>query len=304
MFDKLTRCFGKVKYKAIQNSPELYLVAGTVLLGVGIVAACRATLKADEVLDDLKEELDKIEETRETAQKIADETEGRVEKYSEADRIEDIKNAKIQHSVQIAREFVLPALCIAGGLGCMYRGHFVLKDRYLGMTAAYESVRALFRKYRDRVVAEQGLAADQRYLYGTKNVDIVDMNPDGTVADVQKAGDPDIKAMPGIMLFDSYSKRFVKDRNANAMTVATVESWANRTLQRRGYLFLSEVLEELDMPPVPHGNCFGWVFGGEGDNRVDLRAVVCPGTTVYEVEIDPNFDGDISKIYPKYDVTH
>ena len=67
MFDKLTRCFGKVKYKAIQNSPELYLVAGTVLLGVGIVTACRATLKADEVLDDLKQELDKINETRETS---------------------------------------------------------------------------------------------------------------------------------------------------------------------------------------------------------------------------------------------
>lgn len=304
MFEKVTRCFGKMKYKAIQNSPELYLVAGTVLLGVGIVTACRATLKADEILDDLKEELDKIEETKEASDKIAEETEGRVERYTETDRNEDIKNSKIQHSVQIAREFVVPALCIAGGLGCMYRGHFVLKDRYLGMTAAYESVRMLFRKYRDRVIADQGLEADQRYLYGTKNTSIVDMNPDGTVSNVQKADDPDVKAMPGVMLFDSYSKKFVKDRNANAMTVSTVESWANRLLHRRGYVFLSEILEELDMPAVPHGNCFGWVSGGDGDNRIDLRAVICPGTTVYEVEIDPNFDGDISKIYPKYDISH
>lgn len=304
MFDKLMRGIGKVKYKAIQNSPELYLAAGTILLGVGIVTACRATLKADEILDDLKEELDKIDETKAASDKIKEETGSSDERYPEEARVEDIKNTKIQHSVQIAREFVIPALCIAGGLGCMYRGHFVLKDRYLGMTAAYESVRMLFRKYRDRVVADHGLEADQRYLYGTKDTSIVDMNPDGTVSSVQKADDPDVKAMPGIMLFDSYSKKFVKDRNANAMTVSGVESWANRLLHRRGYVFLSEILEELDMPAVPHGNCFGWVYGGDGDDRIDLRAVVCPGTTVYEVEIDPNFDGDISKIYPQYDVSH
>lgn len=304
MLDKVSRFMGKMKLKAIANAPELYLAAGTVLIAGGIVTACKATLKADEVLDDLKVAVDKINETRELAVEYMEKTETKEDRYPVEVMAEDLKNAKIQHGVRIVKEFAIPAVLITAGFGCLYRGHFVLKDRYLGMTAAYESVKALFRKYRDRVVAEQGIEADQRYLFGEKKCDVVAMNPDGTVSEVVKSPDPDVKQTPGVMLFDSYSKYFVKDKTANAMRVASGESWANRLLQRRGWVLLNDVLEHLDMPLVPYGNMFGWVFGGEGDNRIDLRAVVCPGTCVYEVEIDPNFDGDITKLITQFDRTH
>lgn len=304
MLNKARRFVGKMKLKAIANAPELYLAAGTILIAGGIVTACRATLKADDILDDLKGEIDKINETRELAVEYMEKSETSEDKYPVTMMAEDLKNTKIQHSVSIVKEFAIPAVMIAAGFGCLYRGHFVLKDRYLGMTAAYESVKALFRQYRDRVVADQGLEADQKYLFGTKECDVVTMNADGTVGEVVKAAEADVKATPGVMLFDSYSRYFVKDRTANAMKVASTETWANQQLYSRGWVLLSEVLEHLDMPMVPHANCFGWVFGGEGDNRVDLRAVVCPGTCVYEVEIDPNFDGDISKIIAQYDRTH
>lgn len=303
MLDKLTRFAGKMKLKAIANAPELYLAAGTVLIAGGIVTACRATLKADDILDDLKVEIDKINETRELAVEYMEKSETKEDRYPETMMAEDLKNTKIQHSVSIAKEFAIPAVMIAAGFGCLYRGHFVLKDRYLGMTAAYESVKALFRQYRDRVVAEQGIEADQKYLFGTKECDVVTMNPDGTTQ-VTKVEEADIKQTPGVMLFDSYSKFFVKDRLANASTVGAAESWANRRLYSRGWVLLNEVLERLDMPIVPNGNCLGWVFGGEGDNRIDLRMVVCPGTCEYEIEIDPNFDGDITKLITMYDRSH
>ncbi|MBQ1412288.1 MAG: hypothetical protein IIY93_03760, partial [Clostridia bacterium] len=57
--------FDRIGFKLRKASPEILIVAGVVGTAAGIVMACKATLKVNDILDDTKEQLDKIHECAE-----------------------------------------------------------------------------------------------------------------------------------------------------------------------------------------------------------------------------------------------
>ena len=64
-----------------------------------------------------------------------------------------------------------------------------------------------------------------------------------------------------------------KDPEYNLMYLKTQERYANDILRHRGYIFLNEVCDMLDIPKTKVGQIVGWVYDEEnplGDNYVDF----------------------------------
>ena len=80
--NKVTRKLYKVKFGLKKHSPEILVVAGTVGVVTSAVMACKATLKVNAVIDEAKENLNKIEVAGQKGVTEAGET------YTE----EDVKN--------------------------------------------------------------------------------------------------------------------------------------------------------------------------------------------------------------------
>lgn len=73
--------------------------------------------------------------------------------------------------------------------------------------------------------------------------------------------------------FDYRSLRWFKDPITNRRTLRVIQDHANDILKARGYIFLNEVYDLLDIPKTPIGQVVGWTYNKGnplGDNYVDF----------------------------------
>ena len=71
----------------------------------------------------------------------------------------------------------------------------------------------------------------------------------------------------------------------------TVQSFFNEKLRVNGYVFLSEILEYLELGVTTFYQVVGWTFNGDGDGFIDF-GITC-SEHPYVFELDFNCDGCI-----------
>ena len=94
--------------------------------------------------------------------------------------------------------------------------------------------------------------------------------------------------------FDSSSKAWYEDNDYNLLALRATANRFSDLLENRGYVFLRDILETLDLPITKDSITVGWYFDTSNkfvDNYVDI--------TVHELGdetymLDFNVDGDIS----------
>ena len=64
IMNKVSGTFGKIGFKLQKHSPEIFMVVGIIGATATTVVACKATLKAKTVLDETKEKMDGIHESK------------------------------------------------------------------------------------------------------------------------------------------------------------------------------------------------------------------------------------------------
>lgn len=94
--------------------------------------------------------------------------------------------------------------------------------------------------------------------------------------------------------FDESCRGWTADRNYNVMYLKNQQNFCNELLRKRGYLFLRDVYEMLDIPITKVSCIVGWIYEEHneiGDNYVEF---------IYDEEdestcimIDFNVDGCI-----------
>ena len=89
-----TRTFNRAGLKLKKHSPEIMVTAGVIGVVASAVMACKATTKASSIVDEMKEEMDKIHK----AADMVDE-----EIYSEEDLKKDTSIVYIQTGVKFAK---------------------------------------------------------------------------------------------------------------------------------------------------------------------------------------------------------
>lgn len=256
------KVFRRAGLKIVKHSPELLLITG---IGCGVAAAvtaCKATLKAEEILDKHEQNMDIIKEAEEISKTDENEV------YTEEEKVRDKITAYTKTVVEFIKLYG-PSLALgAASVACILASYGIMRKRYLGALAAFKSVSEAFKRYRKAVIEDQGLEADKIYFQGGRKVTV--KNENGT-EETRVALPEDVSNYSQYAkFFDASSREWEKDNpEYNLLFLKSVQEHCNNIFHARGHLFLNEVYDALDIPRTAAGAVVGWVEGN-GDDYIDF----------------------------------
>ena len=261
---------GKAEFTIKKNSPEILLGAGIVGFVGTIVLACRATCRADEVLEFHRKKIKDIEDAKEIADADPEgEMSYDIEIYRQDKAIRYLKTTG-----NLAKLYAPTVAVGALSLACILTSRNIMQKRYLGVVAAYNGLSAAFEEYRKRVRDEYGEGLDKHFRYGTtyEELPVYDENGKKTKEKEQVE-----KTETGMVMQTDDSCRFFDSSNPNwdknpafsMMWLRGQQNILNDILHTRGHVFLNEVYDALGFPHTPQGAVLGWI-DGEGDNCIDF----------------------------------
>lgn len=261
---------GKAEFTIKKNSPEILLGAGIVGFVGTVVLACRATCRADEVLEFHRRKIKDIEDAKEIADADPEgEMSYDIEIYRQDKAIRYLKTTG-----NLAKLYAPTVAVGALSLACILTSRNIMQKRYLGVVAAYNGLSAAFEEYRKRVRDEYGEGLDKHFRYGTtyEELPVYDENGKKTKEKEQVE-----KTETGMVMQTDDSCRFFDSSNPNwdknpafsMMWLRGQQNILNDILHTRGHVFLNEVYDALGFPHTPQGAVLGWI-DGEGDNCIDF----------------------------------
>ena len=263
----------RLKLKLAKRSPEILMVAGVVAIVGGVVAACKSTLKVEEVLDNHKDKLDEIKELPSQVNPVED-----VEYPAEVQKA-DIAKLYLRTGLEFAKLYAIPIGLTTGGILALLTASRQYKKRYLGAVAAYNGVAEAFKQYRQRVIEDRGVDKDHEYLYGKgtkKTIEKKTVNDKGD--EVYSKGQAVIMDNGELVTLSDYAQFFAHgistqwDPNEyyNRTFINGKMKWWNNIFRDRGHVFLNEVLDDLGFPMTDAGAVIGWIRNpADGIEAVD-----------------------------------
>lgn len=270
----LTRTYHKVKFKAAKRSPEILLITAGVGAVASAVGACFATKKTCDVLavSNADNEVLEIRASEATDAVVREEMQ------------QEIKKNKTMTRLKVVSYYLPPVTGMALSLLAGYGSHHVLSKRYVGAVAYAATINEAFEQYRKRVVENFGEETDKKLFYnaGFNDVEEEVLNEDGTTEKVStKVGYSESENFPGYtVVFDEENPNGRGGFDYSKMFVRCVENWAEIQLQTNGYLFLSDVLDQLGYDRKKNKELYrvaqvvGWWTDDEkSDGHVDFQAL-------------------------------
>lgn len=264
------RFAGKAEFTIKKNSPEILLGAGIVGFVGTVVLACRATCRADEVLEFHRRKIKDIEDAKEIADADPEgEMSYDIEIYRQDKAIRYLKTTG-----NLAKLYAPTVAVGALSLACILTSRNIMQKRYLGVVAAYNGLSAAFEEYRKRVLDEYGEGLDKHFRYGTTydELPVYDENGKKTKEKEQVEKTETGMVMPNddsCRFFDSSNPNWDKNPTFSMMWLRGQQNILNDILHTRGHVFLNEVYDALGFPHTPQGAVLGWI-DGEGDNCIDF----------------------------------
>lgn len=300
-FMKLAKgAFSKTCFKIRKHGPEILIIAGAIGTVASAVMACQATLKVNDILDESKEQLDKIH-------KCAADSE-LSKTYSKDDMKKDTAIVYIRTGMKFVKLYGPSVALGALSLGSMLASNNILRKRNVALAAAYATVDQGFKEYRNRVIERFGNDIDKQLKYNLKAVEIEEQatDEDGNTQIIKKT----VQAInPNgyseyARLFDAGNPYWEKDADYNLMFLRARQSYFNDKLKIDGRVFLNDVYKQLGFPTTKAGQVVGWVYDPDnpvGDNYIDFgiydvyKPNGCDLVNGYErsIWLDFNVDGNI-----------
>lgn len=253
----LTQKIGRQILLMKKESPRALFAVGIVGTITSTVLACRATLKLEEALAEMEND---IKQVKARADLIPDEG------YTSSNHNVDMAYTYAKGSMRIVKLYA-PSIIIGGAaIGALTGSHITLARRNAALTAAYSALQVSFDAYRDRV--REQLGEDQeRNLYHAAFLEKM-TDSDGKELEVMKV-DPN-RWSPYARFFDEYNPNWVKSAEQNKMFVQCQQNYLNHLLGARGHVFLNEAYDQLGIKRSKAGQMVGWVIGDQGDNFIDF----------------------------------
>jgi hypothetical protein len=288
----LTRFIAAKKLLLQAKSPHLLIGIGVVGIVGTIVLACKATLKVNDILDKSKETLDTIENVANDKETYPD--------YTAEDRIKDRRIVHSKTALTLVRTYAPAAITGVLSLGCIIGSHVILKNRNLGLVAAYSALDKTFKNYRGRVKEKLGEQAEDDLAKGITRTTVTQTNAETgkkeKVEQITRNGYSE-----HAVLFDSSFAAWGRHLGSNLYFLKCAERFANEKLRMNGYLFLNDVYHMIGAPITEAGAVVGWVMGEQGgDQYVDFGLYTSDNQPFYnsdfegaDVMCDFNVDGTI-----------
>lgn len=297
----VNRTLSKAGFQIKKHSPEILIVAGIAGVVTSAVMACKATTKINDILDQTKEEVGKVNDALDN-EKISEDV------YSKEDAKKDLAIIYIQTGVKLAKLYGPSIILGALSITSILASNNILRKRNVALAAAYATIDNSFKEYRSRVIERFGKDLDRELKYNIKAKEIsettVDENGKETTVTktvpVVESEEPSDYAR----FFCEGCAGWTKDPEMNLVFLKQQQNWANELLKTRGHLFLNEVYDMLGIERSKAGQVVGWVYdetNPDCDNYVDFgiydiynerkRAFV--NGWERSILLDFNVDGDI-----------
>lgn len=283
----LSRKFAKTVLKTKRNSPHIFFGAGLGGAAVATVMACKATLKAEPVLDQVKTDIEAARERGPYA--------------SQKEEVRAISVEYVRGAAKIGKLYA-PAVVVGGlSVAALTGSHIQLTRRNTALMGSLAATIQAFNEYRSRVREVLGDEKERDLFNGTESQTI--KHPDGTKELVKVRVRPGLS--PYAKQFDRTNHNWQKNAEMNRAFIQIQQDIANHDLNTRGYVFLNDVYEQLGFERTKAGQHVGWVRGGKGDNYIDFglqeihNAGLVDGTTK-EAWLDFNVDGVIEDLLEEF----
>lgn len=309
---KASEALSRAGFRLKQHSPEILVVAGVVGAVVSAVMACKATTKLSTIMDKASEDIETVHNA-ESNETLAD-------KYTAEDAKKDMAIIYAHTAWDLTRLYAPSVALGVISITSILTAHKIMAKRNAGLAAAYYAIDKSFKEYRHRVAERFGENVDRELRYNIKAKDFEERTVDEKGKVKEEKRTVNVAGPLGYSgyarFFDETSRNWEKNGEYNLMFLRAQQARANEMLRSRGYLFLSEVYQMLDLREDEASRVVGWVYdrGTDpvGDNYVDF------GITEVDVEarehpdeepertiiLDFNVDGYILKHFMKFDTTH
>lgn len=243
--------------KISKQSPNILFGAGVAGVVATAVLASRATLKIEGILDDHDKTATQIVEAINYPE------------YSEKDRKKDMVLLYTQTAVRITKLYG-PALIVGGlSVAALTGSHHILTKRNAALTAAYAVLEKGFDEYRGRVRDDQGEEKEKEYYRGVTTEKVTEKSKDGKSVTLTEK-----KTRTGLspygILFNESNPNWTNRPEINLYFLRGVQTYANDRLHSQGYLFLSDLLDDLGFEQTKASRVVGWHKNSGRDQYVDL----------------------------------
>lgn len=228
------------------GAPTGMVIAGCFGIVGGVVLACKATLKADAILDEIEADVEKVNHVREITTE---------EKYSKNDYQHDMTIAYAKGGAKLAKLYLPAAIVIFSSIALILGGHKMLLNRYTASVAAYELLQEGYDNYRRRVRGDLGEAADRKYAYGLEEqiVSVTEEGEDGKShkkkVKVQNVNRSTSLASPFAFYWDDTCNGWEDNVYYNETFLIQKQAEYNRELARNwkinGRTSLAEIMKDL-----------------------------------------------------------
>lgn len=273
----------------VRNAPEILTATGIAGVVVGAGVTVVATVKTVRDCDDMSEELESVERTRQIAIDYKDDN-----LYPEETYKSNKKEIYLRYGAKVAWHYVPSLVAFGVGIGSFIWSKNILSKRNAALAASYAAVSTAFEEYRKRVVEKYGKEEDQRLRYGTHTEEYVDEET-GEVLTKEVLNDSDDKYT---IIFDERSELFLtKDqtiswREHNMLTLKRLESYMQREINSSIYgVSPNELCDQLGIQRRAEFVDVVWPkgytidFGLSDVNNGSYRDVVNGYASYYAIEI-------------------
>lgn len=266
IMEKMTRTASKCGYKLKKASPTIMIVGAAIGGVTATVLACKATIKAQDILTEHNAQVESIHTTK---QLIEGET------YTENDYKSDITTTYVKTGLKLAKVYAPAVTLGAVSLGCMFGSHHIMSKRNASLTAAYIALDKAFEEYKSRVSDRFGSRVQEELEHNIKAVEIESKstNEQGVEETIKEYKDIAMQhTSPYTCIFDETVDTWQADNQLNRNYLFLMEQAANKRLRTQGHLFLNDVLSSIGTHggvtmKTPEGQIVGWIYDPNDETR-------------------------------------
>lgn len=244
------------KLKLKKHAPTIMIVAGAAGTIAGTVMACRATLKLDSTLDDIKNNIDEVKAN---------------EKLTEKERKNELTKTYIRGGMAMAKLYGPAVLIIGSSIGLNVGSHVIMKKRYGMAVAAATAIKANFDEYRNYIREKYGEQADFDAEHAVKEEEVKTGKNKKEMITVEI--DPtELESRIGFY-FDQTCLEHSMDGDYDYTFIQARQAEANKILRLNGYLTYNKVRDMLGKAKTKWGDLVGWVYDAELNGTGDVGFV-------------------------------
>lgn len=263
-----------------KNSPGIFFVGGIAGILGSTVMACRATLKLDKTMHEIRTDLEDIKTKKSHNDHYV----------REEDYIRDLTFVYTQSAFKLAKLYGPSILLGGASIAALTVSHNQLQRRNAALSYTLAAVSKAFDEYRVRVAEEIG---EKKELEIYRDVQAHEVEINGQKELVKTTGPNGFSIYA--RCFDESSHQFEKNAEQNHIFLKLQQSVANQRLKQKGHLFLNDVYDALGFEDSQAGAVVGWLWDGDGDNYIDFGLNQSCLDDYYEprIWVDFNVDGVI-----------